>query len=140
MSPIGMCFAPSKREASYSQGSRTSTRVKVSPRSCIDFTWPGEISKSIVSSICAVILSEAKRPRHHEKTQLRRSFVLFTMTTSVIPAALRRASQSGQTHQRRQRPECAGCNAGRVHVRRGDAMPERQSESHDKIGDQHSKK
>jgi len=29
MSAIGMCFAPSMREASYSQGSRTSRRVRI---------------------------------------------------------------------------------------------------------------
>src|ERR1019366_6330156 len=61
------------REASCSQGSRTSSSVNVSPFFCSDLTCPGEISKSIRESTIGI--------------------------RSAVFSQLRRTCQRGQTHQ-----------------------------------------
>src|SRR5712692_11362877 len=128
MSPIGICLAPSMWEASYSQGSRTSSNVNVSPRCCSDLTCPGEISKSIIQSL-------------HVEMGLAplEAWQAASLLLGATPAQIGRTCQRRQTHQRSHRPERAGSDSRGTHVCGRNAVPKRQPAADYKIDDEQAK-
>src|SRR6266478_3704188 len=129
MSPIGICFAPSMREASYSHASRTSSSVNVSPRSCSDLTCPGEISKSIIQSL------HVETGRAPSETRQAASLLLC-----ATRAQIGRTCQRRETRKCSHRPKRAGSNSRGTHVCGRNAMPQRQTKADREINNQQAKK
>src|SRR5882757_9036164 len=144
MSPIGICFAPSSRDASHSHGSRTSSSVNDSPRFSSDFTWLELISNSRADSalmtqsssqICVAtqrefglrngsrsaaerrrkLTARSRSGKYANRFSRRAQKSATTSRSSHIPH-YPRASHGRQAHDRRQRPQSSGADARIMHL------------------------
>src|SRR5882724_56040 len=134
MSPIAICFAPSSREASNSQGSRTSSSVNVSPRFCSALTWLELISNSRVGSALMVVAVLKSSPRPTKSRENDPSGLLTPYPHRV------RSSHRSQAHQRRQRPQRTSANARVMYLAGWNRAPQRQTQTNCEVHYQHAEK